>query len=72
MAGIILLAAANPTVRPTSVLPVKASLLNLGWSKINWPLWDPLPVITLKTPLGKMSLIILANSKTDKEVSEEG
>ena len=30
VAGIILFAAANPTVRPTSVLPVKASLLNLG------------------------------------------
>ena len=28
--------------------------------------------MTLKTPLGTMSLMILANSKSDKEVSEEG
>ena len=28
--GIIFLAAANPTENPTSVLPVKASLVNFG------------------------------------------
>ena len=51
---------------------MKASLLNLGWSKRYCPLLLPLPVITLNTPFGMISFVNLASSKIDNDVSEEG
>ncbi|SUQ50950.1 hypothetical protein CNEONATNEC26_02314 [Clostridium neonatale] len=65
-------AAASPICLPTSVDPVNANLsIPLLCCKYS-PLFEPLPVITLITPLGIISCINLISSNTLSEVLLDG
>src|SRR5574344_1169457 len=70
--GINLSALASATPQPTSVEPVNANLLKSGWSKMYCPDLEPLPVITLNTPLGITFCVNLANSSTLNGVELDG
>src|SRR5690606_7943025 len=70
--GIKFSAAEIPIRRPISVEPVKAILSIPLWCCKYSPDLEPRPVTKLKTPLGRTSFSILANSKTLNEVLEEG
>lgn len=72
VAGIIFLAAAPATRRPTSVEPVKASFENPSCSSIYCPVVGPSPVIIFTTPGGNISAAILANSNKLTDVSGDG
>ncbi len=67
--GIIFSAAFIFTLRPDFTEPVKVTLATSGWRTSASPVRSPSPVITFKTPLGRIAPSNCAARSTVKEAS---